>query len=321
MTHAIEVQDLKKSFGSNHALNGIDLAVPRGAVFGLIGSNGAGKTTTMRVLLDIVRPTSGSVSVFGIDPREGGPALRRRIGYLPGELILDGRSTGRQLLKHYASISGPVRAGRIEELAARFDVPLDRSTHKLSKGNKQKLGLIQAFMHEPDLLVLDEPTSGLDPLVQQTFHELVREAQTNGQTVLLSSHVLSEIESIAEQLAVVRKGKVVSASTVTELRAAAKRRVQATITDRSKAEVVQLLSSVTELSEVTVARSDDNTTTVTGRLSGGPDAFIRALASCAVADVTIAAPNLEDAVLDLYDARPSSGAAPTLHDGTQEHTK
>ncbi|MCW1250124.1 ABC transporter ATP-binding protein [Acaricomes phytoseiuli] len=224
--NVIEIRDLTKRFGHDAALRNITFNVPRGQVLGAIGPNGAGKTTTMRILLDIVRPSSGQLRVLGEEPHGAGPEVRRRIGYLPGELILDGRSTGQALLHHYAEISGPVRPGRIRQLTDRFDVDLSRQVRKLSKGNKQKLGIIQAFMHDPELLVLDEPTSGLDPLMQQEFLRLVREAQNAGQSVLLSSHVISEIQQASDSVVILRKGEVVSRASVTELRDTAMRRLR-----------------------------------------------------------------------------------------------
>ncbi|ABY22622.1 ABC transporter ATP-binding protein [Renibacterium salmoninarum ATCC 33209] len=224
--HAIEAHELTKKYGNNLALKGVSFSMPRGSVFGVIGPNGAGKTTTMRTLLDIIRPSSGHAVVLGEDPREAGPALRRRIGFLPGELILDGRSTGRKLLQHYADISGTVRKGKIEELAERLGVDLNRPVRKLSKGNKQKLGIVQAFMHQPDLLVLDEPTSGLDPLMQQVFLDLVCEAREAGQSVFLSSHVISEIQQAADNVAILRDGKIVTIAGVEQLRASAIRHLR-----------------------------------------------------------------------------------------------
>lgn len=216
MAQAISTRSLTKKFGRREVLHGVDFVVESGSVFGVIGPNGAGKTTTMRCLLDIIRPTSGEVRVLGKDPRLGGPELRRRIGYLPGELFLEGRVTGRKLLSHYEAISGPVPPGRIDALAERLGLDLDRHTRKLSKGNKQKLGLVQAFMHHPELLVLDEPTSGLDPLVQQEFHAMVREAQHQGQTIFLSSHVLSEVQQTADTVAILRDGRISAVESVLE---------------------------------------------------------------------------------------------------------
>lgn len=314
---AIEINGLTKHFGATRALQGVDLTVPCGAVFGLIGPNGAGKTTAMRILLDLIRPTTGAVSVLGMTPQVGGTELRRRIGYLPGELILEGRATGSALLAHYAQLSGPVPRGRVESLAERLEVDLHRQVRSLSKGNKQKIGLIQALMHNPELLVLDEPTSGLDPLVQQTFHDLIREASDGGATVFLSSHVLSEVELVASQIAILRQGTILTTSTVAELRETASRRIRIVLPAASAEAGMALLRNVPGLTDLmrgysspsrAVPEPDDGaphtpdtvTVTVTAQLAGHPGTFIAALAELPVLDLSIATPNLEDAVLDLY---------------------
>jgi ABC-2 type transport system ATP-binding protein len=170
MTTVIELDGLRKDYGDVRALDGVDLEVRAGEVFGFIGPNGAGKSTTIRILLDLLRPSGGSVRVLGEDPRDGGPALRARLGYLPGELSLEGRATARQLLGHLAvRCAAGEGAERIAPLAERFLLDLDRPVRTLSKGNKQKVGVVQALMHTPELALLDEPTSGLDPLLQQEF--------------------------------------------------------------------------------------------------------------------------------------------------------
>jgi ABC-2 type transport system ATP-binding protein len=193
----IRIDGLVKDYGSTRAatraLDGVDLSVKRGEVFGFLGPNGAGKSTTIRVLLDQLRPTAGRAEVLGTVPADGGPALRARIGYLPGELAMAGRATSKELLDHLARLRGGAGRDRIEPLAERFGLDLSRPIRALSKGNKQKIGVIQAFMHRPELLILDEPTSGLDPLLQHEFLTLVREAQADGATVFMSSHVLSEV--------------------------------------------------------------------------------------------------------------------------------
>ncbi|WGD36521.1 ABC transporter ATP-binding protein [Lysinibacter sp. HNR] len=328
MSAAVETQGLTKKFGSRLALRGVNLNIPRGGVFGVIGPNGAGKTTTMRILLDVMRPTSGRVRVLGESPRGGGISLRRRIGYLPGELILEGRVTGHALLEHYTRISGTVRPGMIASLTERLNLDLNVPVRSLSKGNKQKLGIIQAFMHQPELLVLDEPTSGLDPLVQQIFLDLVREARDAGQTVFLSSHVLSEIEQVADEVAILRAGHVVATSTVERLRAVARRRIRALVAIAPEPQGVDVLehihtlfSSLPELRDLQVSRepvssltpatSPDSTDSagsadspgllsITGSLAGDPDTFLKTIARLHVHDISIETPNLEDAVLTLY---------------------
>ena len=214
MTLALETQALTKRYGRRLALDAVDLAVEPGTVFGVIGPNGAGKTTTMRLLLDIIRPTSGSARVLGQDPRQGGVELRRRIGFLPGELRLEGRVTGRALLKHYAEISGPVAPGVVDSLAQRLDLDLSRQVRKLSKGNKQKLGVVQAFMHQPDLLVLDEPSSGLNPRETEDLmaflKNLIREEDV---TILLIEHDMNMVMGISDWVVVLDGGRKIAEGT------------------------------------------------------------------------------------------------------------
>jgi ABC-2 type transport system ATP-binding protein len=306
MAIAISARSLTKNFGRREVLHGIDFAVEAGSVFGVIGPNGAGKTTTMRCLLDIIRPTAGEVRVLGVDPRKGGPELRRRIGYLPGELFLEGRVTGRKLLAHYEAVSGPVPPGRINELADRLGLDLDRHTRKLSKGNKQKLGLLQAFMHQPGLLVLDEPTSGLDPLVQQEFHAMVREARHRGQTIFLSSHVLSEVQQTADTVAILRDGHIVAVESVSGLREGAVRRVRITAAGIAADDAVALLTGVPGVGQVEVLESD-GTVTLSALLEGPIQPLVRVLGSLQLTDLVLEEPDLEDAVLKMYSARPEEG--------------
>jgi ABC-2 type transport system ATP-binding protein len=184
-----ELRGVHKRYRRVEALRGIDLQVRPGELVALLGPNGAGKTTTIRLLLDLIRPTSGRVTVLGVDPRRDGVALRRRVGYLAGEFVVDGRQTGRELLTYLGNLRGGVAGARIDQLAERLELDLGRRIGSLSKGNRQKLGLVQAFMHAPELLILDEPTSGLDPLLQREFIAMAREAKQAGRTVFMSSHV------------------------------------------------------------------------------------------------------------------------------------
>ncbi|WP_426996681.1 ABC transporter ATP-binding protein [Pseudarthrobacter sp. N5] len=298
-TSAITVTGLTKKFGNREVLHGIGFEVERGSVFGVIGPNGAGKTTTMRCLLDIIRPTSGSSRVLGEDPRTAGPELRRRIGYLPGELFLEGRISGRKLLSHYVAISGPVKRGRIDALAERLDLDLDRHTRKLSKGNKQKLGLVQAFMHDPELLVLDEPTSGLDPLVQQEFHAMVREAAEQGQTVFLSSHVLSEIQQAADTVAILRDGQLVTVASVDELRESAVRHLRLSATGIDPHDAGALLSRVPGIGHLEVLVTD-GVVELSATLEGAIQPLIQTLASLHLTDLVLEEPDLEESVLKMY---------------------
>ena len=296
-TAPLETSNLSKRFGDVVALDGLNLRLEPGEIFGLIGPNGAGKTTTMRLLLDVIRPSGGTVRVLGQEPATGGAELRRRIGYLPGELRLEGRTSGRALLRHFARISGPVVAGAPERLAERLGVDLVRPVGKLSKGNKQKVGLIQAFMHEPDLLVLDEPTSGLDPLVQQEFLAMIREASANGQTVLLSSHVLSEIEHAAHRVGVLHRGKLVKLGAMADLRLDRRRRVKAGLRGQ-RDDVLARLSALQGVSELGIVVSDDEV--VLTAVVADIDRFVKAIAGFHVTDLVVAEPVLEETVLELY---------------------
>jgi ABC-2 type transport system ATP-binding protein len=313
---AVTTRGLVKRYGANTALHGIDLDIPRGSVFGMIGPNGAGKTTTMRLLLDILRPTAGELRVLGEVPRTGGAALRRRVGYLPGELHLATRVKGRDLLAHYAEISGPVRPGAVDALADRLGLDLGRPVRSLSKGNKQKIGLIQAFMHEPELLVLDEPTSGLDPLVQQEFHAMLHEAKANGQTVFLSSHVLSEVQQTAHEIAILKQGRIVERSTVTALRENAVRHVRLVV---SEADATATRATLEALPGVTGVTSDGNgpgTVAFSATLDAHVDAFVKAVARLDLVDLTMEEPDLEEMVLAYYGADLSATDEPDEHGRT-----
>lgn len=301
VTPAVRTRGLTKRYGSHPALRGLDITVEAGTVFGLIGPNGAGKTTTLRLLLDILRPTSGTVEVLRQDPRVGGAALRRRIGYLPGDLRWNTRMRGRALLRHLAEISGPVPDGAIERYAQRLGLDLDRPVNALSKGNKQKLGLVQAFIHRPALLVLDEPTSGLDPLVQREFLTMVREARDAGQTVLLSSHVLSEIQQAADDVVVLSRGRVVAAGPVETLRIASVRHIRATLGGTSPEHILGILRRAPGVDALDVsATATGDMVRVQLTAHGDIDPVIRALSTAVIADLTVEEPDLEESVLRLY---------------------
>ena len=298
---AVTAHGLVKRYGHHPALHGIDLDVPRGSVFGLIGPNGAGKTTTMRLMLDIIRPTDGELRVLGQSPSSGGAPLRRRIGYLPGELHLESRIRGRELLAHYADISGPVALGAVDRLADRLGLDLGRPVRSLSKGNKQKLGLIQAFMHEPELLVLDEPTSGLDPLVQQEFHRMLQEATANGQTVFLSSHVLSEVQAAAETVAILRSGSIARLATVAGLREEALRRVRVVVAESDAATVAASLERLAGVADLERSPDRPGAVALSATLDRHVDSFVKAMSAHELIDLTIEEPDLEQSVLGYYD--------------------
>jgi ABC-2 type transport system ATP-binding protein len=222
----IEIDGLTKFYGGSRGVENLSLRVEAGEVVGFLGPNGAGKTTTIRMLLDLIRPSAGSMRMLGLDPRTDGVALRRRIGYLPGELAFPDRLTGREVLRHLGALRAQHDEHRTNELAGELDLDLDRPVRALSRGNRQKIGLIQAFAHDPEVLLLDEPTSGLDPLMQRTFEGLVAAATQRGAAVLLSSHILSEVQDVADRAAIIRNGRLVAVEDVAELRRKALHRIE-----------------------------------------------------------------------------------------------
>lgn len=219
---AIQTTRLVKRFGKFEALRGIDLTVRTGEVFGFLGPNGAGKSTTIRVLLDEIRASEGSATVLGLDTRRDAVEVHRRIGYLPSDLALYPKMTGRDTLRFLARLRGGVDWAYVDQLAGRFDANLDKPTGELSTGNRQKVGLIAAFMHRPELLIMDEPNAGLDPLVQHEFQQLVRETAAEGRTVFLSSHTLSEVQRVADRVGIIRHGEMVAVEGIEDLRAVRK---------------------------------------------------------------------------------------------------
>lgn len=297
--YAIQSHQLSKNYGKTQALHNVSISVPTGSIYGLIGPNGAGKTTLMRCLTDLIRPTAGTIQLLGQDPRICGATLRSCIGYLPGEVHLRTTERGENILHYLAQISGGVPQTDIVALAERLDLNLKQNAAKLSKGNRQKLGIIQAFMHKPELLILDEPTSGLDPLVQREFLKMVTEAQNAGQTVLLSSHVLKEIEQVADTVALLRSGQLISEADITTVRQSATREIEINVAPTNKDQALQTLLQVPGLT----LHRPFGSTTIRGELSGEVDPFIKAVAQLPLIDLKLAPPDLEQAVLRQYTNR------------------
>jgi ABC-2 type transport system ATP-binding protein len=289
---AISTEGLVKRYGRNRGLAGLDLEVQRGEVFGFLGPNGAGKTTTIRLLLDLIRPTEGRASVLGLDPRRDGVALRRRIGYLAGDFVVDGRQTGRELLTFLGNLRGGVHQARIDELADRLKLDLSRKIKTLSRGNRQKVGVVQAFMHTPELLILDEPTSGLDPFLQQEFVVMAREATDAGQTIFMSSHVMSEVQQTADRVGIIREGRLVTVDRVETLRERAVRTVEIHFDTPVPADEFAALPGVTDL------RIDG--TVLRCRLAGRADPLVKAAARHTVIDLLSEEPDLEELFFAYY---------------------
>ncbi|MFH9561825.1 ABC transporter ATP-binding protein [Streptomyces globisporus] len=295
MENVIELRELTKTYGTRRGLTGLTLDVVQGEVFGFLGPNGAGKSTTIRLLLDLIRPTAGRATVLGLDPRGDGVQLRRRVGYLAGDFVCDGRQNVRAYLQFLAELRGGVPQARIDALADRLGLDQSTKIKKLSKGNRQKVGLVQAFMHTPELLVLDEPSSGLDPLVQQTFLDMVAEAAAGGQTVFMSSHIMSEVEAVADRVGIIRDGSLVALDTVANLRTGAICDVEVTFEASVPVSAFEALPGVGRL------HLDETGTRLTCQISGPPDAFIKALAHFSVTGLRATEPALDEVFHAYYD--------------------
>jgi ABC-type multidrug transport system ATPase subunit len=292
MPPLIEIEKLTKSYGSHRGIIDVDLVVNEGAAFGFLGPNGAGKTTTIRTLLDHIRPTSGQARIFGIVTTEDTVAIHKRIGYLPGEFSLYDKLTGGQTIDYFANLRGGVDATYQADLIRRLDLDTSRKFKEYSKGNKQKVGLIVALQHRPDLLVLDEPTSGLDPLVQQTFFDVIREAKSEGRTVFLSSHILGEVEKTCDRVGIIREGRLVKVDRVEALRDLAHHQVEL----RFAGEVpVAAFSGLPGVSDVS---ADEHVLRM--RVSGSITPVVREAARYELLDFVSREPSLEDTFLAQY---------------------
>jgi ABC-2 type transport system ATP-binding protein len=283
---AIQTQGMCKSYGKVRALRGLDLEVRRGEMFGFLGPNGAGKTTTIRCLLDLIRPQGGTARVLGLD-------LRARVGYLPGELNFDSNLKVEQALHYLNDLRGNKADWKyVRELAQRLDLDLSMAIKNLSKGNKQKVGVVQALMHKPELLLLDEPTSGLDPLMQHEVYKLLREARQGGATVFFSSHVISEVETLAERVAIIRAGVIVEEAEPSRLTQMTVRRVRVRFQRAVDA------SGLAAVPGVTVVERNDVSAML--QVEGDLDALIKALATLPVRDLEAEHTSLEEAFLRYY---------------------
>jgi len=293
----IHTSGLTKYYGKQRGMVDISLDVRRGEVFGYLGPNGAGKTTTIRTLLNLIRPTRGIATIFGMDIQRKGLEVRRHTGYLPGELKLYDNLTGAEMLRYLGHLSGGVDWAHVENLATRLDCDLLPPIRSLSHGNRQKIGLIQAFMNTPDLLILDEPTIGLDPLMQQEFYRLVSETKAQGRTVFLSSHIMPEVEHICDRVAIIREGRLVTVEDIDNLKARSIRRLEI----HFAGPVSQV--KFTEISGVKDVSVHDSvlTCTVVGEL----DALVKAASQTRVVNIISHEPSLEEIFLDYYNEEES----------------
>jgi ABC-2 type transport system ATP-binding protein len=288
----IVVDGLVKHYGSVQAVRGIDLQVNAGEVFGFVGPNGAGKSTTIRCILDLLRPTAGRIAVFGEDPRARGQWIRERVAYVPGELRLPERITARQFLTSIGRMRMQFARERVDELAERFRLDLDRSIRNLSSGNRRKVSMLSAFLTDADLLILDEPTAGLDPLMQHEFLKLVRERQAAGATVFLSSHILSEVQTVASRMAVLRAGAIVAEGTVNDIRGLARQRIEVWFE-------VDAPAALASLPGIGDPHLDGRRFTAV--LTGSARPLIDALYGQPITSILVQEPDLEEAFLGLYE--------------------
>lgn len=291
MNTAVAISGLRKTFGRTTALDGLDLDVRRGEVHGFLGPNGAGKTTTIRVLLGLLRPDSGSVELLGGDPWRDAVALHRRLAYVPGDVELWPNLTGGEAIDVFARLRGAVNTTRREELIERFDLDPTKKARTYSKGNRQKVALIAALASDADLFLLDEPTAGLDPLMEVVFQDVVAEVKARGGTVLLSSHILAQVEKLADRVSIIRSGRVVQTGTLTELRHLTRTTVEA-VTERPVGDLSALAGVHNVITEDGRVRFDVDTDAL--------DAAVAAVSRAGVRALTSHPPTLEELMLRHY---------------------
>lgn len=290
----IVMRDLTKSYGRSPALAGVSLEVPAGVIFGYLGPNGAGKTTTIRMLVGLMRPTCGSITVAGADVVRERSRAQRHIGYLPGQFVAYPDLTAQQYLKYLSRLRGGVEAAVLDRLVERMDLDTSVRIGAMSHGNRQKVGIVQAFMTEPDLLVLDEPTQGLDPLIQREFLTMLREVRDSGRTVFLSSHVLSEVQAVADTVAILRHGRLVEVRSVAELTAQSLRRIDLTFAAAPPdPEPLRAVDGVRS-----VERGAGHVLHI--EVDGSTAELLKVVAPYGVSDIVSHEPDLEDVFLTYY---------------------
>jgi len=292
---AIEIRGLVKNYGRVKALKGVDLDINCGEIFGFLGPNGAGKTTAIRCMLDLIRPQSGSIRMLGINPQEEPEAVKERVGYLPGELHVDENMTARQVFRFFNRLRGNRSDWEfIEELSERLKLELISPIKNFSKGNKQKIGIVQALMHKPELLLLDEPTSSLDPLMQQEVLRMLAEAQDNGATVFFSSHIISEVQAVADRVAIIREGKIVEVAVTADLLHRSMRQVRIRFQQPTEAEELYKIPGVELIAK-------DDSMGILLQVEGQMDVLIKTLAKYPVNDFETKHASLEEIFLAYYN--------------------
>lgn len=290
----IETSGLTKLYGDSPGIIDLDLEVRQGEIFGFLGPNGAGKSTTIRTLLNFLMPTSGSGSIFGLDIARDSVEIRKRTGYLPGDLAMYERMTAREFLLYFANLRKVDTTVRVAELSNRFDLDLDRPIKDYSTGNRQKVGLVNALMHEPDLLILDEPTAGLDPLMQQEFQAVLEEVRDDGRTVFLSSHVLPEVERLADRVGIVRDQHLITVDSVEAFKGLSKATVTIRFANVPDASAFAAIDAVVDVD----TRNGGDTVVLT--VEGSVDSVIKRAGLDEVLSISTRAHDLEDVFLSFY---------------------
>jgi ABC-2 type transport system ATP-binding protein len=301
MTAAMKTQRLTKDYGGGRGLFDLDLEVPEGEVFGYLGPNGSGKSTTIRLLMGFIHPNRGSASILGLDSQRASVAVKRLVGFMPGELPQFGGLRGRDIAGHFGALRGGVDQARVKEITERLDLDLGLKYRQYSTGNKRKLGILLAFMHRPKLLVLDEPTSGLDPLNQQEFNKLVLEARAAGTTVFLSSHVLPEVEHICQRVGIIRRGKLVKVARLEELHEIRVRRVEVEFAGDAQPQLFRALPGIDNL--------ESNHRRVSFTVRGSFEPVADVLAGHHVVNLASHEPTLEEMFLEYYEDAPEEARA------------
>ncbi len=291
-TPAIEINQLKKYYGKIEAVKGISMSVERGEIFGFLGPNGAGKTTTIRCMLNLIYPTSGSIRILSMDAQSDAINLHKHLGYLPGDVRLPGDMTGKQVIDYFSRLQGlePVLLNPLVEM---FDVEMKRPIKSYSKGMRQKIGIVLAFMCDPDVLLLDEPTSGLDPLLQKTFNQFLLDEQARGKTIFMSSHIMSDVEKVCHRVAVIRNGELVTVETVEALREKAGQRVTVEFGDSVAPEELARIPGVSMVQQ--------HNGQYQFNISGSMDALIKALSRHNVVRLNAEEAPLEEVFLKFYE--------------------
>ncbi len=292
MSAAIKLIGVTKTYGRSRGVTNLDFDVEKGTVFGFLGPNGAGKSTTINMLIDLIRPSKGQINILGLSSTRDSVAIHKRIGYLTGDMSLDESLTGRQQLEYFANLHGGVPERRIRELAKVLELDLNRKIKTLSRGNRQKVGLVSALMHDPELLILDEPTTGLDPLIQAQFNKIILNNKKRGRTTFLSSHLLSEVQEICDHVAFIGEGKILAIQDMNDIAAGAPKRIHVVSTD------LKLLASLKKLPNTKVSKSTHRTIDLT--YAGDVNPLVKLLAKHRVVDVTIQDADLESVFMEHY---------------------